>query len=501
MSRLHGSMMLISAAFAVPSERQNSILPSPTFDDTSPGEVTSRPLLLPRKRRLNFFALVGVMFFIVCGGAYGLEPLVGAVGPGWAVVLVIATPLLWSLPIALMVAELSSAMPREGGYYVWVRTALGNFWAVQEGWWTCCYMVVDLAIYPVLFVNYLAFFVPGLRLGENGAAPSHTWLMRWLIAVGVIVASLAINWRGAKAVGNSSLLNLAIVIVPFILLIIFALLRSGAVGSAASVIGADLRANHSAKLLALGLGTVLWNYMGWDNTSTFAGEVNEPQRNYPRGIIVALPLTIAAYLLPTLAGISVTTDKNLWSESQGWPQIAQLIGGRWLGIALAVAALFSAWSLFNGQLLYVSRLPYAMAMDRWLPSPLARVSKTTGVPRVSLLVSCALAALLSAMSFGKLVVIDVLLYSAALSLEFAALIRLRWKRPGFPRPFRIPGGWVGVALVTIAPMLCAILLVFVSLSGEDADPKQALIVALAIITGIGLYFARRKRALRAETRP
>jgi amino acid transporter len=469
-------------------------LPSPTLEDTTLGELTSRPLLLPRARRLNFFALVGVIFFIVCGGAFGLEPLVGAVGPGWAVALVVATPLLWSLPIALMVAELSSAMPREGGYYVWVRTALGNFWAVQEGWWTCCYMVVDLAVYPVLFVNYLAFFVPALRLDENGATVSNTWLLRWLIAIGVIAASLVLNWRGAKAVGNSSLLNLAIVIVPFVLLIFLALLRSGVVGSTASIIGADLRSNHSASLLALGLGTVLWNYMAWDNTSTFAGEVNEPQCNYPRAIMVALPLTIAAYLLPTLAGISATTDKNLWSESQGWPQIAQLIGGRWLGITLAVAALFSAWSLFNGQLLYVSRLPYAMAMDRWLPSPLARVSKTTGVPRVSLLMSCAVAAVFAAFSFGKLVVIDVLLYSAALSLEFAALITLRWKRPGFPRPFRIPGGWLGVALVTIAPMLCAILLVVVSLSGEEADPKQALIVILVIISGIGLYFARKKHA-------
>jgi len=469
-------------------------LPSPTNEDASLGDVTSRPLLLPRQRRLNFFALIGVMFFIVCGGAYGLEPLVGAVGPGWAVVLVIATPLLWSMPIALMVAELSSAMPREGGYYVWVRTALGNFWAVQEGWWTCCYMVVDLAIYPVLFVNYLAFFVPALRLDESGAASFNAGLLRWLIAVGVIAASLAINWRGARAVGNSSLLNLAIVIVPFVLLVLFAFLRSGAAGGTASIIGADLRSNHSAKLMALGLGTVLWNYMGWDNTSTFAGEVNEPQRNYPRAIIIALPLTIAAYLLPTLAGISVTTEKSRWSESQGWPQIAQLIGGRWLGITLAGAALFSARSLINGQLLYVSRLPFAMAMDRWLPSPLARVSRTTGVPRISLLISCAVAAGFSALSFGKLVVIDVLLYSAALSLEFAALIMLRWKRPGFARPFRVPGGGLGVALVTIAPMLCAILLVSVSLTGEDADPKQALIVAFVIITGIGLYFARKKHA-------
>src|SRR5713101_7141019 len=154
----------------------DSILPSPTFEDTTLGEVTGRPPLLPRTRRLNFFALVGVMFFIVCGGAYGLEPLVGAVGPGWAVVLVLATPLLWSLPIALMVAELSSAMPEEGGYYVWVRAAMGKFWAVQEGWWSICYMVVDLAVYPVLFVNYLAYFVPSLQLDESGATSFSAWV-------------------------------------------------------------------------------------------------------------------------------------------------------------------------------------------------------------------------------------------------------------------------------------------------------------------------------------
>jgi amino acid transporter len=102
--------------------------------------------------------------------------------------------------------------------------------------------------------------------------------------------------------------------------------------------------------------------------------------------------------------------------------------------------------------------------------------------------------LLAALSFGKLVVIDVLLYSAALSLEFVALIVLRRKRPDLRRPFRVPGGWVSIALVTVAPMLCAVVLLFVSLTGEDADPKQAAIVAAVIVTGIALYFARRKKA-------
>ncbi len=87
-------------------------------------------------RRLSLWALISVAFFTTCGGAYALEPLVGAVGPGWAFALLFLTPLLWSVPIALMVAELSTLIPEEGGYYIWVREALGPFWAVQEGWWT-----------------------------------------------------------------------------------------------------------------------------------------------------------------------------------------------------------------------------------------------------------------------------------------------------------------------------------------------------------------------------
>ena len=109
-----------------------------------------------------------MLFFAVSGGPYGLEPLVTAVNPGWAFVLVAIVPLIWGLPIALMVAELSSLLPDEGGYYVWVDRALGPFWGVQEGWWSMCGIAFDLALYPVLFVDYLAYFVPSLALDANG---------------------------------------------------------------------------------------------------------------------------------------------------------------------------------------------------------------------------------------------------------------------------------------------------------------------------------------------
>src|SRR5690349_17433083 len=391
--------------------------------------VKTHDVRVPTNRRLNLVPLIGTIFFIVCGGAYGLEPVVGAVGPGWALILILLTPIFWSLPIALMVAELSSALPVDGGYYVWVRTALGDFWAFQEGWWTICYMVVDLAVFPVLFVNYLAYFFPTLQLDGNGSASWNTWLMRWGIAVAVIAVAFAVNTQGAKLVGQSSTLNLILVVLPFTAIVIGALAQEGSAGRAISAISEDLAHSRGATLLVLGLSTVMWNYMAWDNVSTFAGEVNHPQRNYPRAIAVALVLTVAAYLIPTIAGISVTTDPQVWNESSGWPEIARLVGGELLGPVVAGGALLATWSLFNGQLLYVSRLPYAMALDGWMPSPLKHVSEKTGVPVGSLLACCSVAALFAALSFGKLILIDVLLYSAALSLEFAALIALRWKAP------------------------------------------------------------------------
>src|SRR6516165_9723658 len=125
--------------------------------ETHPSVVQLSP-----ERRLNLLALISLIFFTTCGGAFGLEPLVGAVGPGWAVMLIIITPLAWSLPAALMAAELTTLMPEEGGYYIWVREALGSFCAVQQASWTMTISVVWLAMSPALFVSYFTFFATSI---------------------------------------------------------------------------------------------------------------------------------------------------------------------------------------------------------------------------------------------------------------------------------------------------------------------------------------------------
>ena len=97
---------------------------------------------------------------MVSGGPFGLEDLIGSAGYARTLAILVVTPLVWSLPVAMAVGELAAAYPDEGGYYAWVRRALGPFWGVQEGWWSLAASFFDLALYPALFTRYLAQLWP-----------------------------------------------------------------------------------------------------------------------------------------------------------------------------------------------------------------------------------------------------------------------------------------------------------------------------------------------------
>jgi amino acid transporter len=444
---------------------------------------------LPPERRISMFSLACLVFFTTCGGAFGLESLIGAVGPAWAVLFILVTPFVWSLPTALMVAELATLLPEEGGYYVWVREALGPAWGVQQACCTITTAIVWLAMYPVLFVSYLAFFFPSLNTSSHGA------LLRWLVCVLVVASGMTLNLRGARDVGNSAMASTYFVLGVFVLFLIVWFARIPSAGAFVGILHNDFAAEHRGALL-LGLSVVIFNYSGWDNVSTYAGEVDQPQRNYPRAMAIALLTLVISYLLPVIAGITITTKPEIWSSDAGWPVISQLIGGRWLGLTVAAAGLVSIWGLFNGQLLYVSRLPYALAIDGWLPQVFARVSPRTGAPRIAIFCFCAVAALFSALTFGNLAIIQCLLYSIALTLEFLSLVTLRLRHPKANRSFRVPGGWWGLAYVCVTPFAFASLVLYATLRDWRSYPGQLLVVPAVATVGLAIYLLRRKVACR-----
>src|ERR1700684_1481599 len=121
-----------------------------------------------RSGKLTLLPLIAATYFMVAGGPYGLEDLIGKAGYRSALIILLLTPLLWSIPTALMVSELAAALPCEGGFYVWVRRGMGRFWGFQETWLTLAGSVFEMALYPTLCIDYIGQFMPGLVAGHRG---------------------------------------------------------------------------------------------------------------------------------------------------------------------------------------------------------------------------------------------------------------------------------------------------------------------------------------------
>jgi amino acid transporter len=422
---------------------------------------------------MTLLALVGALYFMVSGGPYGLEDLARAVGWRGAVLVLFVTPIVWSLPTALMVGELASALPEEGGYYAWVRRALGPFWGYQEAWSSLAASVFDMAIYPTLFVLYAQRLWPAI-----GAHPV-------LAGAGMMAVAAAYNLAGAWAVGEGSAAMTALLLSPFALLVVLAVRSHGAAASPPD-------ASVAPTGLAAGVCVAMWNYMGWDNASTVAGEVERPQRTYPIAVLVAVVLVAATYVVPVAAMWAAGVDPQRF-ETGAWADVARAFGGAPLGAAVVLGGVVSAFGMYSALLLAYSRLPAVLAADGYLPRALARRLPRGGAPWVAVLACSAVWMLSLGLPFERLVSLDILLYGSSLVLEFVALVVLRVREPELARPFRVPGGVAGAAALGVAP---AALLVFalVENAGERVGPVNALVFAAAVLAvGPIAYLATHRR--------
>ncbi len=433
------------------------------------------------QKTLTSTALVFVMFFNVSGGAYGVEGIAGTVGPGLALLALIIVPLVWSLPETLIIGELASMLPEEGGYYRWVRRAFGEFWAFQNGWATWLYSLVDMALYPVLFNEYLKWFFP--QIGSGSA---------WIVSLAVIWGAAAINLRGALPVGRVSIWAGSFVLFAFLALAVFAIPHAQHApwkpfANPGTTAGAGF---------AVALSIVLWNYIGWDNASTVQGEVIDASRSYPRALMVALPLVTLSYFVPLLPALAAS-DGSAWKDGS-WPAIAmQVTGGAGPFIAsmIAFGGLVSALALFNALLLSYSRIPLAMAVDGLLPKALAQTD-SRGTPRRAVLLSAVFYSVFVLVPFGKLVVADVLLYAIALMLEFGALIALRRREPELRGVFRIPTGTGGVILLAALPAIVLGVDIWLAIRDGDIARPSLIGAGIALAVGPAFYWGMRIKAPR-----
>ncbi|HEX4426790.1 MAG TPA: APC family permease [Terriglobales bacterium] len=441
---------------------------------SAPTQSAPKPFAVPSRKksvRLTLWPLVAATFFMVSGGTYGTEEIVHGAGYGRAILILLLTPILWSLPTALMIGELSSALPAEGGYYAWVRRAMGDFWGFQEAWLSLVASIFDMAIYPTLFVLYLDRMFPWFAEGHRGV----------IVGLAVVIACALLNIAGVKVVSTTSLWLFFALSAPFVVMVILAPFKYGALMHAVTT------PTTSNTDMIGGLLFAMWNYMGWDNASTIAAEVERPQRTYPRAMLAAVGIVGLSYILPTAAVWMTGLAPSAW-ETGSWADIAGLLGGPVLRIALVLGGMISAFGMFNALVMSYSRLPLAMAQDGMLPSVFGKLHPKTRAPWVAISVCAVGWALCLGLGFQRLVTIDILLYGCSLGLEFVALIALRVREPNLPRAFRVPGGMFGACAIGVAPMLLLGLAIFRSESEQVLGMSSFAFGLILIGAGLVAYF-------------
>jgi len=425
---------------------------------------------------------------MVSGGPYGIEDIFGGAGYIKALAILLLLPFVWSFPTALMIGELASAIPDEGGFYVWVRRALGPFWGYQEAWLSLTASIFDMAIYPTIFVLYLSKLFPAWTAGSRGTY--------WELAL--IAVCCLWNLRGAPAVGEGSIALFVVLLAPFVVLV-----------GAAAWHGWHLHANAvwtSTKTGSEGLSTAilvaLWNYMGWDNASTVAKEVENPQKNYPRAMLLSASVVALSYVIP-LAAIGFAGLSIAQFTTGSWTDAATALAGPWLGIAIVLGGTITGLGMFNALMMSYARVPMVMAEDGLLPSFIARRNRK-GVPWAALLICATAWALALQFSFERLISIDLMLYGASLILEFVALVVLRFREPNLARPFRAGNLAMAIA-IGVMPTALIVYAAF-SASKERMAHMPALLFGLLIaLAGPVFYRISRSvwsgRPLRKELQP
>ena len=319
---------------------------------------------------LKLIAVVAIVFFNVSGGPLGSEQIISSLGPplGLGVVLIVAV--LYSIPQAMITAELSTAFPCNGGYSIWVQAAFGTFWGIQESYWSWFSGVVDSALYPVLLYSTGQQLLADMKGGAHAAGTCNVtdagagsggddddeagrtlWTCMFepgsgcAVEYGVKLGTLALfclpNAISSRVVGDFLAGLCLVAMLPFL---------------AIAAVGVPQWRAHTFMHVpmkldwATGLSTAFWNLSGFDSASTFAGEVDEPHKTFPRALFLSVGFIVTMYLVPLFVASGADPDWPCWTDGS-LTSAGLRVGGEWLGIWVVATSAISTWGLFASELL------------------------------------------------------------------------------------------------------------------------------------------------------
>lgn len=414
------------------------------------------------------------MYAYATGGPFGLEDMVTTSGPGLTLLYLLFIPLFWCIPVSLVSAELTTAIPVEGGFYRWVRAGFGDFWGFLAGWWNWSASFLLAAAYAVLFADYLTDYISFYFTPVGG------WT-HYAIAAGLIAVICYVNVRGIHMVGVVSTILEVSVLAVVAAMCVFAALKWQHNPFT------PLVPPHAPKFQVFGAGLALglWLYSGYEQLSSVAEEVENPQRTYPRALAIVVPLSMTTYFLPTLLSLGALGDWQKWHTGY-FSNAAQLIGGPWLAVAITIAAMIGNVSLLNATVLTSTRMPSTMAEDGYLPAALSARHPRFGTPWIAIVASSVVYALLARKTMVQLLTVYVWLRIGVTILTVLSSWRLRGTKPDLTRPFRIPWGRRGLFYVVAAPLVMSV----VALVGSDPFARKW--GPVPVLLALPMYFLIRR---------
>ncbi|MCQ4637588.1 APC family permease [Anaerovorax odorimutans] len=425
-----------------------------------------------KKKNLGPVSIAFLIYCLAAAGAFGIEEMIPVSGPGLTLLMLLIFAFIWSYPICNIVAETGSLLPSEGGLYISVQKAFGEFWGFQNGWWLTIAFYLSSATFVSIIGGYTAQL---LSLDETGTQ---------LVKLAVVIIFTIVNLLGLKEVSIiSNILSVAI-------LTAFALVCIVGLANWQHNPVQPFIPEETGLLEAIGnsICICVWMYSGYECIANIAGEVTDPQV-IPRGLKIALPVIAVSYILPTLAGLASVGPWDTWSlefnqeGSVGYATVLQQYIGPVAGYAFLVIAIISQCAIFNTYIASGSRGFFVMADDNLFPKGFVKVSKKRGIPYIGV-ISIALVSLLSTQfDFNFLAITTTVFLLAVYILSALAVLKLRKKYPIENRKglYIIPGGKVGL-------YFCVFLVVGLSMFSFVINGTDYLLIGLiGMLSGPVIY--------------
>lgn len=382
-----------------------------------------------------------------------------------------------SLLGALTYGELGAANPDAGGLYVYIRDAFGSLPAFLYGW--TALLVISSGSVATLAVAFSAY------LGQ--IVPVSGWVAK-VISVAMIVTTMVINVRGTRQSADVQNWTTGIKVTALVLISIVLILFGHDARAAAAAAGAPAAATSvSLSTFATAMIGVLWAYEGWQYVTFAAGETRDPQRTFPRGIIIGTAATIVIYVIANLGYVATLGPGRAAASPRIAADAVGALLGPIAGKVIAAIILVSMFSAANGLTLTAPRLYFAMARDDVFFRRLAVVHPRFGTPAFAVVVSSVWAMLLAATgTFEQLFTYVVFVGWIFYALGGLAIFVYRHRAPDAPRPFRVPGyPWTPVLFVASA--------LAVVLNTVVTQPGRAALGLIVTVVGVPVFFVWRAR--------